>query len=384
MCHIALDAASIEQALNECLAQGPDFGLLALLPEAEKERLPLLQATCRERAVPLVGGIFPALIVDRQFVRQGGWLLPMAPMPCHFLIPALNSGDVSAAEKIAAEVRRALSSQPPALAKPTLFLAFDSMVPNIASILDDLYLALANRVEYAGINVGSETFQPMPCLFDASQVFADGVLGLLLPGDVATTLTHGFTQPERAMSATSTQGNRVDMIDWRPAFDVYQEVIKAEYGIDLTADNFYQYAVHYPFGILRANGDVVVRVPVALTDDGALLCVGEVPENTMLVLLKAPDADANGCIAQLASQLRLELWLDHGALLGEQLLTFYCAGRRMHLGDAAENELALLQAETNVAVMAGALSLGEIGSTSRGGYPMFHNASLVCRPWTMR
>ena len=377
MRHIELDVAAIDQALNECLVQGPGFGLLALLPEAEKERLPLLQAACRERGIPLVGGLFPALIVARQFVRRGAWLLVMAPMPCHFLIPALNSGDVSAAEKIAAEVRRALSSPIPEAAKPTLFLAFDSMVPNIASILDDLYLALANRIEYAGVNVGSETFQPMPCLFDEVQIHGDGVLGLLLPGDVATSLAHGFTQPERAMSATSTEGNRVAMIDWRPAFEVYQEVIKAEYGIDLTAGNFYQYAVHYPFGILRANGDVVVRIPVALADDGALFCVGEVPENTMLVLLKAPEADANDCIAQMVSQLQF----DHGA---QQLLTFYCAGRRMHLGDAAENELAGLQSGMDVAVMAGALSLGEIGSTSRGGYPMFHNASLVCRPWTTR
>jgi len=63
------------------------------------------------------------------------------------------------------------------------------------------------------------------------------------------------------------------------------------------------------------------------------------------------------------------------------LLTFYCAGRRMHLGQAAESELAALHAETGVAEMAGALSLGEIGSTVRWGYPMFHNATLVCTPW---
>jgi len=31
--------------------------------------------------------------------------------------------------------------------------------------------------------------------------------------------------------------------------------------------------------------------------------------------------------------------------------------------------------------MAGALSLGEIGSTQAWGYPTFHNAALVCTPW---
>ena len=161
--------------------------------------------------------------------------------------------------------------------------------------------------------------------------------------------------------------------------DRYQEIIKAQYGIDLTRDNFYEYAVHFPFGILRAGGDVVVRIPVALTDDGSLYCVGEIPENAMLVLLQAPEAGANACIEHLADKLRM----THGSLTGRTLLTFYCAGRHMHLGEDAENELAELHAATAVDEMAGALSLGEIGSTVRWGYPMFHNATLVCSPWQM-
>ena len=62
--------------------------------------------------------------------------------------------------------------------KPSLFLIFDAMVPNIASVVDGIYLALANRVEYAGVNAGSETFQPMPCLFDGERVVGNGLLGL--------------------------------------------------------------------------------------------------------------------------------------------------------------------------------------------------------------
>ena len=200
---------------------------------------------------------------------------------------------------------------------------------------------------------------------------------LLLPGSMAAVLEHGFSRPERAMSATSTDGNRIAMIDWRPAFAVYQEIIKAEYGIDLTRENFYQHAVHFPFGILRANGDVIVRIPVALAEDDSLFCVGEIPENAVLVLLKAPQAGGNGCIGRLAGKLHEE----NGSLQGMPLLTFYCAGRRMHLGEAAESELAALLAGTGVGKMAGALSLGEIGSTTRWGYPMFHNATLVCTPW---
>jgi len=377
MRHIKLDAAEIEHALDAWDKGATGGGVVALLPEAEKARLPLLQEGCRQRGWPLAGAIFPALINGRHFICEGALLLFFERMPAHFLIPAVNAGPAGAVARIVSEVRARLPKLAPGAVKTTLFMVFDSMVPNIASILDGLYLDLANRVDYAGVNAGSETFQPMPCLFDANEVVGDGVLGLLLPGEFAPVLEHGFAQPERAMTATSTEGNRIAMIDWRPAFDVYQELIRSEYGIDLTRENFYQNAVHFPFGILRATGDVVVRIPVALTDDGSLYCVGEVPENTMLVLLKAPAAGANRCIERLGMRLRQE----SGMLAGDHLLTFYCAGRRMHLGAEAESELAALLTTSGVAAMGGALSLGEIGSTTRLGYPMFHNATLVCAPW---
>jgi hypothetical protein len=158
---------------------------------------------------------------------------------------------------------------------------------------------------------------------------------------------------------------------------VYQEIIKAQYNVDLTADNFYQYGVHFPFGILRANAEVIVRIPVALAEDGSLFCAGEVPENAMLALLKSPGPDEGGCIEQLAQNLAAE----NGSLEDKHLLTFYCAGRRLHMGDAATLELEILGKRTGVARMAGALSLGEIGCTQKDGYPMFHNATLVCTPW---
>jgi len=377
MRYVELEAAAIERVLQEWGAGRQTAGIFALLPEAGKEHVPQLQSMCRKHGLALAGAIFPALIHQQRFATEGLWLLRFETMPPCFLLSDINAAETSGVARVVAEVRGSERRLATGAAKPTLFMIFDSMVPNIASLLDGIYLELSNRVDYAGINAGSESFQPMPCLFDENRLLGDGVLGLLLPGTSAAVLEHGFVCPERAMSATATEGNRIGMIDWRPAFDVYQEIIKAEYGIDLTPENFYQHAVHFPFGILRANGDVVVRIPVALSEEGALYCIGEIPENSVLVLLKAPEAGGNGCIGRLVDKLQNENGVQHG----QNLLTFYCAGRRMHLGAAAESELAALHAGAAVGLMAGALSLGEIGSTVRWGYPMFHNATLVCIPW---
>lgn len=348
--------------------------LLVLLPEAEKSKIPLLQDHCQKRGVALVGAVFPALIVGGDFKTQGGWCLSSKEKLPSFLIPNMTRPAREAAWAIGTQVASVLDGY---TYTPTLYMIFDGLVPNISSILDALYLQLADRVSYAGVNAGSETFQPMPCVFDTYTSMGEGVLCLLLPGG-GTVLRHGYPAPERVMNATATEGNRILQLDWQPAFEMYQAIIQAEYGVHLTQENFYEYAVHFPFGILQASREVLVRIPVARADDGSLFCIGEVPENSLLVLLKAPQGSP--CMHELVGALSEA----NGSLAQQQLLTFYCAGRRMHLGEGALQELQQLQDLTGVRQMAGALSLGEIGSTYEGGYPMFHNATLVCTPWGHR
>lgn len=366
------DLATLLDELLEWRREESPMGALALLPESEKERLPQLQAMCRANGLDLVGALFPAIIAGGQFHRQGMLLLPFDEMPHTALLPLLPSDANAAAAQIANAVEPLLDGN-----SYTLFLIFDGMLPNIASILDALYLLLADRLAYAGVNAGSETFESMHCLFDDCRIVSDGVLCLLLPGKQGAAIDHGYLAPKEIITATSTVGNHILSIDWRPAFEVYQEQVRHLYHLDLTADNFYEYASHFPLGIVLANNELLVRIPVVLAEDGSLFCVGEIPSNSMLTLLYAPQVDS----VRSVNRLEHILQKDFGPLGSRDLLLFYCAGRRLHLGDDALKELHLLGEATRAANVIGALSLGEIGSLSNWGYPLFHNATLVCRPW---
>ncbi|MDP2828902.1 MAG: FIST N-terminal domain-containing protein [Sulfuricellaceae bacterium] len=372
-----VEHAAIDEVLASWQALYPALGVYALLPEAEKQGVAVLQAVCARREIPLVGGIFPDLVKDGEFCSGGVWLLCFAEMPYYSLrenLPTDTVGAERAAENIAAEIRLELKHT----LDVTLFMLFDAMVPNISTLLDNIYLHLANRVHYAGGNAGSESFQPMPCLFDGQRVVQNGVLLMLLKPHHGAIVEHGYHAPERTVYATSTHGNRISQIDWRPAFEVYQELVRAQYGVEITAENFYQHAVHFPFGIIRANHHVVVRIPVMLAEDGSLFCVGEVPANAMLALLETPSVDTNETLRVLMDGL---ISLD-GEPAGSELLLLYCAGRRMHLGmEAATVELQEFAARTQAAQIAGALSLGEIGGSTVHGYPLFHNATLVASCW---
>jgi hypothetical protein len=352
-------------------------GVCALLPEADKSGVAVLQAVCARHNIPLVGGIFPSLVNDGEFRGGGVWLLCFAEMPYFALrdnLPSHAAGAERVAGEIAAEIRAQLDDMPDI----TLFMLFDAMVPNISTLLDHIYLHLANRVHYAGGNAGSETFQPMPCLFDSQRVVQNGVLLMLLKNHHGAILEHGYGVPADTVYATSTEGNRISQIDWRPAFEVYQELVREQYDVAITPENFYQYAVHFPFGIVRANHHVVVRIPVMLAEDGSLFCVGEVPANSLLTLLEAPSVDSNETMRVLTEGLALL----NGGPAGAELLLLYCAGRRMHLGlEAATTELQEFVRRTQALQVAGAVSLGEIGGSTVHGYPLFHNATLVASHW---
>lgn len=372
-----VDEAALAAVLSEWKSQCPKLGVCALLPEALQDRVGLLQAACAQQAVPLVGAIFPALVKEGLFFTDGVWLLGFAEMPYFALydnLPGSGAEAEQAAEKIAADVRAQIDHIPDL----TLFLLFDAMVPNISTLLDYLYLQLANRVHYAGANAGSETFRPMPCLFDGARVVSNGLLLILLTHHKGAILEHGYHAPQRTLYATSTEGNKIAQIDWRPAFEVYQEMVRAQYDVEITRENFYELAVHFPFGIVRANHHVVVRIPVMLAEDGSLFCVGEVPPNAVLTLLERPSVDSNETLRVLVEGLNAL----NGDPAGTELLLFYCAGRRMHLGiELASTELDEFANRTRAAQIAGALSLGEIGGSTLHGYPLFHNATLVAARW---
>lgn len=372
-----ISAVAIGEVLDRWREDFPEMGAMVLLPEAEKDAVALLQGVFSDHRIPLAGALFPALTRDDGFLTTGVWLLRFDRMPYTVLYPDLPRGSdglQGALDTIVQELLPQLGDGD----EVTLFMLFDAMVPNISTILDELYLRLANRVHYMGVNAGSETFQPMPCLFDAERIVQNGMLVMLLEAHRGAILEHGYEVPEQIISATSTEGNRILQIDWRPAFEVYQEMAREQYGIEINPENFYQNAVHFPFGIVRANGVTVVRIPVALQEDGSLFCVGEVPPNAMLSLLRAPAVDSRHTLETVVNGL-VEL---NGALDGRDLLLFYCAGRRLHLGiEAASDELRRLAESSGAGRIAGALSLGEIGSSTQWGYPLFHNATLVASLW---
>lgn len=361
----SLDKPSITTLLGSWKEAFPKSGVFALVAEASKDNVSDIQLLCTQANIPLVGAIFPELIHAATFEREGLLLIRMDEMPEYILTQDIHS------EKLLDQLSKQIAAKEAETGDHSLFLLFDAMVPNVASILDRLYLRLADSVQYSGVNAGSETFQPMPCLFDSEQTIGNGLLAMLMPDFGRHILSHGYPMPTEMTMATSSTGNCIENIDWQPAFEVYQQLAKDNYATDITAENFYEIAAHFPFGLVLGTGETLIRIPVGLSDEGSLFCVGEVPENSMLTIMHGSEEDLLASVEKFSQQI------DETQIKG---LTFYCAGRRMHLGvDGAGKELAVIKNQGDTLI--GALSLGEIGMSVESTCPQFHNAALVYNPW---
>lgn len=352
--------------------------VLALVAEQDRAAIALLQQGARQAGCTLVGAVVPGLIVDSRIVRHGA-LLSLLPVGTTALLslPSAQEGQAEAAVLALADF---VMDHQPEDASTSLLLFIDAMVPNVASLMDRLYLESGDAVHYVGTCVGSETFQPMPCLFDNERLLGDAVLALLLPQHPGAMLIHAYQRSDSTLRmATSTAGNLIRRIDGRPALDVYQELVQQAYDVTLTPENFYQYGVHFPFALHRAQGEPLVRIPVALGEDGAVYCVGEVPQNAMLGVVQAGTAqDQKNTVQALAR------WMAGSGQSGAAAMVFYCAGRLLHFGEAAAtSEIADLASHLAPRPLFGALSLGEIGSgEAKQSYPAFHNATVVTVPWS--
>jgi len=369
--HIA-DFEKLAPLIIEWKALSPAMGILVLLPEAEASKVSTIQSICDESGVPMVGALFPSIIVGSSFVTNGASVVRFNRMPDYFLQTALNSSEALSSKAISTTIDHLLAKDKAAHQK-SLFMIFDGMLPNIESILTEIHAKIGDRVTYSGVNAGSETFQSVPCVFDTQRFISNAVMGLVLPKNADVFLEHGYLTSKPILSATSSEGNRVDFISNRPAFDAYQEVVKEEYGILLTRENFLDYAAHFPFGV-RSVSDVLVRIPVCFTDEGSLFFIGEIPPHSSLALLKAPIIEESRCIENLAQRINLA---DNNKK-NNALLLFYCAGRRLHFGDGAVKEIEQLKDATGCSNLFGALTLGEIDTIQEFGIPRFHNAAIVC------
>ena len=278
-------------------------------------------------------------------------------------------------EKEDFEISPFLENIPTENADISFLTIVDGLTSDITSYLQQLYHHYGNSVNFIGAGAGSISLIQQPCVFTNEGIFQDAAVLFPINLKISLGVKHGWVKLAGPIVATRTENNIIHELNWKNAFDVYKEVVEKDAQIKFNDENFFDIAKGYPIGKIREIGEDVCRVPLSLTKDGSLVCLGRVPENTVLYIMKGNSEtlvrSAETAVKNSVDQLDKKI---------EHTLVVDCISRALFLEEELSKELAVISNSTpstlEESIPQGVLSLGEI-SSGENGFLEFYNKTLV-------
>lgn len=359
--------SGLEDAIQSVLTAGAK-SLFILASEQDDWEKSTLDPLLKKLEVPVFGGIFPYIIHAGKCLSQGTLVVGLEMMP--ELIILENLSEENSLEPQLQRVKTTINQA------KSLITLVDGLVENLELLVDDLYSITGVKLKTFGCGAGFSDFVQRPCLLSNRGLLVNAAIIAALPIPFYQGVAHGWQVHEGPYLVTASNGNTLEMLNYTPAFEVYKELVETHTGLNFSEHDFYDIAKMCPLGLESVDGDMLVRDPVRL-EGTSLICVGSVPQNTTVYLLKG---DAQNLInsAGVAADLAFSEFNSAQANCGNDVLIFDCISRAMFLGDDFHQELESIvnnaQGADNVF---GALTLGEIASSKHGPIDLLNKSTII-------
>lgn len=360
------DSRQIVEAIRTMEKLDNDVVFIMLGENAGLDVREVISALNRENIV-FFGGIFPAVVCGDRKTDEGAIIITLPSLARPLVITGLSSGNMKFPDF--REISGALDKQYTAL------VFVDGLAANVSLFLQSLFRSLGNAVHYVGGGTGSLTLKQKPCLFTNDGFFQDAAIIAFIKLRSNLSVRHGWEKIMGPIVATKTDKNVVVELNWENAFAVYRRTVEETAGKKFTANNFFDIAKGYPFGMLTEGAEDIVRDPITVNERGEIVCVGEIPENAVLNILKGEESS----LFQAADHAAEECLRNLRSAKIRVCLIFDCISRSLFLKNFS-NELKLIReriaAKSAGNIPVGALTIGEISSYGQK-YLEFFNKTVV-------
>lgn len=330
---------------------------------------PLLKTATK----PILGGIFPQILYKKAHYQRGSLCIGL-PLPIEYCL--LNDISDTTQNGKNETLLQASSESWQSESRGTLLVIVDGLSTRISALLDSLFDHFALDKNIFGGGAGSLSLMQQPCILTPEGVLADAALLINIPINSAIGVAHGWEAVSSSFKVTKSERNIIRSLDWRPALEVYAEVVGEHSGRQLDTLDFFATSKAYPFGIKKISNEMIVRDPISIDEDGGLICVGEVPEGSFVHILHgqadrliSAAAKARGT-AETRSQEQFSRHLPVVILVN-------CISRALFLGSRMSDELAAVSLQ-DTSPMIGALTLGEIANSGRDYLEFYNKTCVVC------
>ena len=321
--------------------------------------IPSLIQAANQTALKIAGGVFPMVVQGEQTFEKG-IILKFAESsdPVHLL------KDIDFEE---------LAQDLPDFSNSTqsCIVLTDGLMEGAPRVLHQLYEKYWHGLSFLGGGAGSLTLKQTPCVFSNEGLHENAVLLIPLRKKAKSGVKHGWQKLAGPFIANKTDGNTILELNWRPAFEVYKEVLESYGNPNFETTAFFDIAKGHPFGIQKEGQEVIVRDPIAVNEKGHLYCVGPVSQNVSLYVLGGDKYDLIRS-AREAANIACEN-PDY-----EDSLVIDCISRILYLEEDFPKELQAIDSEfTEKGTLEGALTLGEISSGIKGLLELYNKTTVV-------
>jgi hypothetical protein len=216
-------------------------GLLILACDANEFCPDNIDSILKGIKVPIFGGIFPEIIYEGNKYSNGTIIAGLFDNPNVQIIPDLSNTDIIYDDILDEKF-------PDETVDRTLFVFVDGFSKRISALIESMFNVFGLECNYIGGGAGSLSFVQKPCLFTNDGLIQDSAVLAFLNVNSGIGVRHGWQKISGPFDVTESDKNIIKTINWKPAFEVYKEVVEEHSGSKSTKDNFFDIAKKYPFG----------------------------------------------------------------------------------------------------------------------------------------
>ncbi|MCZ4695997.1 hypothetical protein DWB61_14870 [Ancylomarina euxinus] len=360
------DINSLENHLAQLDIEDETKSILFLMADEDQFSEDQLNPILRRIKKNLIGGIFPELIFNGRSKKTGVLLLTL-PFELRTQVFDLSGNSdefFSQLEKAQHNSMNSLSS---------LFVFVDAMSQNKENFMQALFNFFGMNTSYIGGGAGSLRLESVPCIINNQGIYANSAVIGWGNKPISLGVAHGWYSFSGVLKITETLGNIVKSINWRPAFEVYKEIVDVHSGMSLTSDNFSELAKSYPLGIEKLDAEMIVRDPFKLCPQG-LHFIDAIHEGEYVKVLHG---DIESLIEGASKAQVLALSKSNENMDQDSLFCIDCISRVLFMKEFYRKELETVAADKHVS---GVLTIGEIANEG-DSFLEIYNKTIVLGVW---
>jgi hypothetical protein len=275
----------------------------------------------------------------------------------------------AAARQVAGAFRGVDSS---ALPYRSALVMTDALAGHADAVVEELTVATRGNYRFFGGGAGDDGLFKKTHVFAGRRAVTNAMVALeiLSSRPIGVGVSHGWVPASAPLRVTESAASRIVSLNGAPAIEAI-EAFAAETGQSLDRSNPLAFFLHNIIGI-RTESEYRLRVPLAVEENGSIVCAAEVPQGSVVHVMRTSE-DSAVRAAEQATRSALDAL---GGLKPGAALVFDCVATRLRLGVEFGNELKACADLLHPAGFVGCNTYGQI-ARAEGQFGGFHNCTAV-------